>query len=123
MNQEVGQIKPRAVYMVAYCRRGGMSDFAERPAEAGPVEDLDADDEMGEVGVVAGAAGSSCQARWNKLTSLQGSLSCQGSGQNSVCQCSSSTGAVPSSSCDGTSPPVLFLSSPSTDPKPFLPGS
>ena len=45
-NQEVGHVLPRAVYVVAYCRRGGVAEYAVRPPDVGHVVDLVADVDM-----------------------------------------------------------------------------
>jgi hypothetical protein len=43
--EDVGQIKPREVYMVAYCRRGGVAELAKPPA-MGEAVNVMADEDM-----------------------------------------------------------------------------
>ena len=61
-NQEVGHVKPRAVYLVAYCRRGGVAEYAERPPDVGNVVDLVGDVDMEAAAGVAAAAASPAPA-------------------------------------------------------------
>ena len=74
--EDVGQIKPREVYMVAYCRRGGVAELAMPPAmgeavnvladedmEVEPLDgravvDLDGDVDMEAAGGAAASGGS-----------------------------------------------------------------
>ena len=55
---DVGQIKPREVYMVAYCRRGGVAEMQDRPPEALVVEDVVSDEEAEVARSSADAPGS-----------------------------------------------------------------
>ena len=51
--EDVGQIKPREVYMVAYCRRGGVAELAMPPAMGEAVDVISDEDMEVEGGAVA----------------------------------------------------------------------
>ena len=69
MEKDVGHVKPRAVYMVVYCRKGGGAVWQEQAGVEADVVDVDVDDSgrAGGDGGGVGGSGSEGVQRWRGL--------------------------------------------------------